>query len=219
MSRSTLNMTDVIENYIWQVGVRETAVMQQCREETAAMPNANMQIAPEQGQFLALLAQLMGAKRIVEVGTFTGYSALWMASVLPDDGELIACDISDEYTSKAKQYWQQAGITNKIDLKIKPATESLAELLAAGGAGQVDMLFIDADKIGYQDYYEQGLQLLRQGGLMAFDNTLWSGSVAEPSDDPDTVALQKFNRHVHSDQRVDMGLLPIGDGLTLVRKK
>ncbi|WP_163834543.1 O-methyltransferase [Spartinivicinus ruber] len=219
MSRSTLNITDTIENYIWQVGVRETTVMQQCREETAAMPNANMQIAPEQGQFLALLAQLTGAKRIIEVGTFTGYSALWMASVLPEDGELIACDISDEYTAKAEHYWQQAEISSKISLKIQPATESLAELLTVGQSGQFDMLFIDADKTGYQDYYEQGLQLLRQGGLMAFDNTLWSGSVAEPSEDPDTVALQQFNRHVHGDQRVDMGLLPIGDGLTLVRKK
>lgn len=219
MSRSTITMTDSIENYISQFGVREPAVMKHCREETAAMPNANMQIAPEQGQFLALLVQLTSAKRVIEVGTFTGYSALWMTSALPDNGELIACDVSDDYMATAGKYWQQAGVTEKITLRIQPAINTLNELLESGQAGQFDMLFIDADKTGYQDYYEQGLQLLRPSGLMAFDNTLWSGLVVEPSEDPDTVALQQFNQHVHGDQRVDMGLLPVGDGLTLVRKR
>ena len=178
-----------------------------------------MQISPEQGQFMTLLVKLIGARRTIEIGTFTGYSALTVALALPADGKILACDISDEYTSVGKPYWQRAGVMEKIEMVIAPAVKTLDARLAAGEAGRYDFAFIDADKEGYDGYYERCLQLVRQGGLIAFDNTLWSGDVARPAEDDDTRALQALNDKLHRDERIDMAMLPIGDGLTLARKR
>jgi predicted O-methyltransferase YrrM len=190
------------------------------RAETAAHPRAGMQISPEQGQFMQLLLKLIGARRVVEVGVFTGYSSLAMALALPGDGRILACDISDEYTAIARRHWAEAGVTHKLELVIAPALATLEARLAAGEAGSYDFAFIDADKGGYHDYYERLLELLRPGGLIAVDNTLWSGAVADPADrSPDTVALREFNARLHADERVDLSLVPIGDGLTLARRR
>jgi caffeoyl-CoA O-methyltransferase len=178
-----------------------------------------MQISPEQGQFMALLVKLLGARRAIEIGVFTGYSALSVALALPDDGKLLACDISDDYTRVGRPFWEQAGVAHKIELKLAPARQTLDARLAAGEAGQHDFAFIDADKTSYDAYYERCLQLLRPGGLIAIDNTLWSGKVAQASSDADTVALQALNDKLHGDARIDLSLLPIGDGLTLARKR
>jgi predicted O-methyltransferase YrrM len=190
------------------------------REETAQLAQRAMQISPEQGQFMALLARLTGARRCLEVGVFTGYSSLATALALPDDGRIVACDVSEEWTSVARRYWQRAGVDHKIDLRLAPASETLDALLAAGNGGTFDFAFIDADKTGYLAYYERALALLRTGGLALIDNTLWSGRVADPEvADADTVALRHFNEVLHRDERVDLSLLPIGDGLTLARKR
>jgi caffeoyl-CoA O-methyltransferase len=179
-----------------------------------------MQIAPEQGQFMALLLQLIGARRCLEVGTFTGYSALACALALPGDGRLVTLDISTEWTAIARRYWIDAGVANRIELRLGPAAQSLAALLEADGPGSFDFAFIDADKTGYDRYYELALQLVRPGGLIAFDNVLWSGRVADPNaEDADTVALRVLNRKLHVDQRVDLAMVPIGDGLTLARRR
>lgn len=179
-----------------------------------------MQIGPGQGQFLALLLKLLGARRVLEIGTFTGYSALWMALALPEDGKLIACDVSAAYTSIGRRSWQEAGVAHKIDLRIAPASETLRTLLAEGQAGSFDLAFIDADKEGYAGYYEQCLQLVRPGGLIAIDNVLWGGAVADDAaQDADTQALRALNARLHVDERIDLSLLPIGDGLTLARKR
>jgi caffeoyl-CoA O-methyltransferase len=178
-----------------------------------------MQIGPEQGQFMALLVRLMGARRAIEIGTFTGYSALTIALALPADGRLLACDVSDEYTRVGRPFWERAGVAAKIELVLAPATETLDRRLAQGEAGQHDFAFIDADKASYDGYYERCLRLLRPGGLIALDNTLWSGAVARPTSDADTLALQALNDKLHRDERVDLSLLPIGDGLTLARKR
>ena len=176
-----------------------------------------MQIAPEQGQFMALLVRLLGARRTLEIGVFTGYSALTVALALPDDGRLLACDISDAYTRVGVPFWQQAGVAHKIDLRLAPALQTLDAELAAGAAGHYDFAFIDADKTGYDAYYERCLRLVRRGGLVAIDNTLWNGQVARPAQDADTAALQQLNAKLHRDERVDLSLLPIADGLTLAR--
>ncbi|MEO5843311.1 MAG: class I SAM-dependent methyltransferase, partial [Caldimonas sp.] len=190
------------------------------RAATAQHPQAGMQISPEQGQFMALLVKLLGARRALEVGVFTGYSALTVALALPADGTLLACDISDEYTRIGRSYWQQAGVADKIDLQLGPALATLDARLAAGEAGRYDFAFIDADKTGYDAYYERCLQLLRPGGMIAIDNTLWGGKVARPAGgDADTAALQALNAKLHGDERIDLSLLPIGDGLTLARKR
>ncbi len=219
MSRRTLQVDDALHHYLLAHSVREHPAQTALRAATASHRHAGMQIAPEQGQFMALLVKLIGARRAIEIGVFTGYSALTVSLALPEDGALLACDISDEYTRVGRPYWQQAGVAHKIDLRLAPALHTLDAQLAAGAAGQFDFAFIDADKGGYDAYYERCLLLLRAGGLIAIDNTLWSGSVARPSTDADTVALQRLNTKLHADQRVDLSLLPIGDGLTLARKR
>ena len=220
MSRRTITVDDDLYRYLVDHSLREHPAQKALRAATAAHPHAGMQISPEQGQFMALLVKLIGARRAVEIGVFTGYSALTVALALPDDGRLLACDVSDEYTRVGRPYWEQAGVARKIDLQLAPARATLDARLAAGEAGQYDFAFIDADKASYDAYYERCLQLLRRGGLIAIDNTLWGGKVAHPAgDDADTAALQALNAKLHGDERVDVSLLPIGDGLTLARKR
>ena len=195
-------------------------MLAQLRAETATLPMAVMQIAPEQGQFMALLIKLMGARRAIEVGVYTGYSALAVAEALPDDGLLVACDINVETTAIAQRYWQQAGLAHKVDLRLAPAAQTLQALIDDGQAGSFDFAFIDADKTGYSDYYELCLALLRPGGLIVVDNVLWGGAVLEAStDDDDTRAIQQFNAQLAVDQRIDLSLLPLADGLSLLRKR
>ena len=220
MSNRTIDLTDSLYDYLLSVSLRETDLQRRLREETAALPMARMQISPEQGQFMALLARLTDARRCLEVGVFTGYSSLAVALALPDDGRIVACDLSEEWTAIARRYWAEAGVAGRIDLRLAPALDTLDALVAAGGAGTYDLAFIDADKTAYLDYYERALLLLRPGGLLMTDNTLWSGRVADPEvGDADTVALRHYNEHLHRDARVDLSLVPIGDGLTLARKR
>lgn len=220
MSKKTLDLSDRLYDYLLSVSVREPALLQQLREETAKHPMSGMQIAPEQGQLMALLVQLIGAKKTLEVGVFTGYSSLVVALALPADGRIIACDVSEEYTSIARRYWQQAGVAGKIELRIAPATQTLDQLLAEGQAGTFDFAFIDADKGNYDTYYERSLQLLRTGGLIAIDNVLWNGKVADPSvQDDNTQAIRALNRKLHQDERISLSLVPIADGLTLALKR
>jgi O-methyltransferase len=219
MTDRRLLVTDDIHRYLVEHSVREPDVLARLRAATASLPLAQMQIGPEQGQLLALLAKLVGAKRCIEVGVFTGYSSLAVASALPDDGELLACDISEEWCAIARRYWVKAGVQEKIRLVLAPARQTLDREIGAGQAGRYDFAFIDADKTSYRDYYERCLTLLRPGGLVAVDNTLWSGRVADPGEQsPDTVALRDFNAFVGRDERVDLCLVPIADGLTLLRK-
>jgi len=219
MSRRSLTLDDALEDYIASRSVREHPVQVALREATRGHPHAGMQIAPEQGQLMALLARLVGARRTIEVGVFTGYSALTIALALPDDGYVLACDISDEYTRVGRPFWERAGVAHKIDLQLAPALKTLDARLAAGEAGRYDFAFIDADKSGYDAYYERCLQLVRSGGLIVLDNTLWSGEVARASTNADTVALQALNAKLHRDERIDLSLLPIEDGVTLARKR
>ncbi len=220
MSNRSISLTDSLYDYLLNVSLREAPILKQLREETAKLSNANMQIAPEQGQFMALLAQLIGARHCIEVGTFTGYSSLAVALALPADGRIICCDVSQEYTSVARRYWRSAGVENMIDLRLAPAAKTLEALINGGGSGQYDFAFIDADKVNYPRYYELCLSLLRPGGLLAVDNTLWNGRVLDAKDQSeDTQAIRLFNEFVRDDERVDVSLVPIGDGLTLARKK
>lgn len=220
MSNKTLNLSDRLYEYLLSVSLRESDVLAELRQETAQHPMKSMQIASEQGQFMQLLVHLIGAKKALEVGVFTGYSALCVAMALPTDGKLVACDVSEEYTAIAQRYWQEAGVADKIDLRIAPALTTLDELLATGQAGTFDFAFIDADKENYQNYYERALQLLRPGGLIAVDNVLWGGSVADPSvQDDSTNAIRAFNQAIHHDERVTLSMLPIADGLTLALKR
>ena len=220
MSRQTLPMTDALHDYLLSVSLRETDVQRQLREDTARLPEAGMQLSPEQGQFLQLVVRLTGARRCLEIGTFPGYSALAVALALPDDGFITACDVSETWTDMAWRYWQAAGVAHKIFLRLAPARETLDALLEQDQAGLYDFAFIDADKEGYLDYYERALRLLRTGGLIAVDNTLWSGRPADPAvTDADTAAIRAFNRRLHADTRVDLSVLPVGDGLTLARKR
>ncbi len=220
MSRTTINLDARLLTYLRAVGMRESPLLAALRELTAQMPTANMQIAPEQGALLALLVRLLGARRCIEVGTFTGYSTLVCAEALPADGRLVALDISEEWTSIARRFWREAGVEEKIDLRLGDASDSLDALLGAGEAGSYDFMFVDADKIGYRRYAELGLELLRPGGLLAFDNVLWGGSVVDPDDSSaDTLALREFNRWLHACEAVDIAMLPVGDGLTLARKR
>ena len=220
MSRRTLNMDDPLYAYLLAHSTREHPAQVALREATRTWPRAGMQISPEQGQLITLLLRLIGAKRAIEIGVFTGYSALTTALALPADGRLLACDISDSDTRLGQPYWQQAGVVQKIEFVVAPAQQTLRARLASGEAGTYDFVFIDADKTGYDAYYELSLQLLRVGGLIAIDNVLWGGSVVHPADgDADTEALQVLNAKIHRDERVDMALLPIGDGLTLARKR
>lgn len=220
MTARSLNLDDALYHYLLDVSLRETPLLRRLREETQALPTARWQVAPEQGQFLALLVRLMGARRLLEVGTFTGYSALCMAAALPDDGSLICCDIPGDYNATAIRYWQEAGLAGRIELRLAPALETLAQLQGAGHQGSFDLIFIDADKANYPAYLESALSLLRVGGLAVFDNTLWSGRVLQvEADSADTRAIQALNRALKDDPRVDLSLLPLGDGLTLCRKR
>lgn len=219
MSNRTIEINDRIYDYLLTVSVREPPLLARLRAETAADSAGGMQVAPEQGQFMALLVELIGARRALEIGTYTGYSALCVAMALPEDGRLICCDTSEEWTAIARRYWAEAGVAGRIDLQLRPALETLDALLANGEDGRFDFAFIDADKENYQNYYERCLKLLRPGGLVAVDNTLWGGSVANPEKtDTETEAIRRFNARLHTDMRVSISLVPIGDGLTLARK-
>lgn len=219
MSNRTLNLTDTLYDYVLAHSLREHPAQTALREATRGHERASMQISPEQGQFMALLAKLMGAHNAIEVGVFTGYSALSVALALPPKGRLLACDISEEYTNIARRYWQDAGVDDKIDLRIGPALETLRARLTDGEAGLYDFAFIDADKVSYDAYYECCLQLVRPGGLIVLDNTLREGRVTERADNDDTAALQTLNIKLHFDERVDLSMLPLSDGVTLARKR
>ena len=211
--------TDALMEYLSRVGAREAAAQSRCREETQKLPMGMMQIAPEQGAFLALLAKLTNAKRYVEIGTFTGYSALSVALAMPADGKVVALDVSKEFTDRARGYWKEAGVEGKIDLRLGPGLEALDKMIQSG-EGPFDLAFIDADKTNYDGYYERVLKLLRAGGLVALDNMLWSGSVADLKiSDADTSALRALNAKIHADPRVDMALATVGDGVMLARKR
>jgi caffeoyl-CoA O-methyltransferase len=205
--------------YLQEHSLRELPVQKELREATEGMKHAGMQISPEQGQFMQLLARTVNARRAIEVGVFTGYSSLAVALALPEDGKLVACDVSEEWTAMARRFWEKAGVAKRVQLRLQPAERTLDELIAAGESGTYDFAFIDADKGRYMAYYERCLALLRKGGLVVVDNTLWSGAVADPSkDDEDTRAIRAFNDAVHRDARVAASLLPIGDGVTLALK-
>ncbi len=220
MSRRTIQVTDRLYDYMLRVAVREPDVLARLREETNQLAEAQMQISPEQGQLMSLLAEMLGAKRCLEIGVFTGYSSTSVALALPDDGKIVACDVSEEWTNIARRYWKEAGVATKIDLRIAPALETLAGLVEAGESGRYDFAFIDADKRNVDAYYERCLELLRPGGLVSIDNVLWSGSVADPGNDGEsTQALRALNEKVGRDERVSMSLVPIGDGLMLARKR
>ena len=219
MSNRSLSLDDTLYHYLLDHSLREHPEQVALREATRTHRRAQMQISPEQGQFMALLVKLIGARRCIEVGVFTGYSALSVALALPADGRVLACDISDEFTAVGKPFWQRAGVAHKIDLRLAPALQTLDACLAAGEAGCFDFAFIDADKTGYDDYYERCLQLLRVGGLIAIDNVLWEGAVARPADSADTRALQALNDKLHRDERIDLSMLPLGDGVSLARKR
>jgi len=220
MSSRTLSLDGRLYDYLLAVSVREPRVLAELREETARLPGAGMQISPEQGQFMRLLVELLGAQRTLEVGVYTGYSSLCVAQALPEDGQLIACDINAEYTAIARRYWQRAGLEQRIRLELGPALGTLDGLIAAGESGRFDFAFIDADKENYQAYYERSLALLRRGGLIAVDNVLWGGSVADPADQKSsTLAIRALNAQLAEDSRVSVSLVPIGDGLFLVRKR
>ena len=219
MSNRTLSIDDRVYDYLLSVSLKESDLLKQLRAETAGIEFSEMQIAPEQGQFMALLVKLIGARRALEIGTFTGYSSISIASALPQGGELVCCDDSDEWTLVAKKYWQQAGLEDRIDFRLGDAARTLQALVDEGQAGTFDFIFIDADKQNYPLYYELSLSLLRAGGLMAVDNTLWSGDVADPENmEPGTRAIRRFNEILKQDERVEIRLVPIGDGLTLVHK-
>lgn len=219
MANQTHGLDRNLYEYFHSVSLREPEILTQLRQETANHPMATMQIAPEQGQFMALLVQLMGAKKTLDIGVFTGYSALVVALALPPDGKIIACDLSEEYTAIARRYWEKAGVSDKIELRLAPAVESLNRLIAQGQAESFDFAFIDADKSNYINYYEQTLQLVRPGGLIAIDNVFWSGRVADRNvEDNRTKIIRELNQKIHQDKRVAISLVPIADGLTLALK-
>lgn len=220
MSNRTLELDDRTYQYLLAHSLREDPALAQLRAETASHPQVNMQIAPEQGQFMQMLVRLTGARRALEVGVFTGYSSLAVMLAMPPDGRLLALDVSKEYTAIARRHWQLAGVADRVELVIAPAAGTLDARLAAGEAGCYDFAFIDADKTGYLGYYERLLKLVRPGGLIVVDNTLWHGEVANPANrEADTVALREFNDLLHADPRIDLALVPVGDGLTLARRR
>jgi len=220
MANSTLGLENQLYDYLLSISLREPDILASLREETAKHPMVHMQIAPEQGQFMELLVQLMGAKKTIEIGVFTGYSSLCVALALPPNGQIIACDVSEEYTAIARRYWEAAGVANKISLQLGSAINSLDKLIAEGQAGTFDFAFIDADKENYEAYFERSLQLVRNGGLIVIDNVLWSGRVADPQvQDASTTALRSFNEKLRNDPRVTLSVVPIGDGLTLALKR
>jgi caffeoyl-CoA O-methyltransferase len=220
MSNRTLNVDDALYTYLCDASLREPEVLRRLREVTATLPEAGMQISPEQGQFMALLARLIDVRCYVEVGVFTGYSSTAVALALPEDARIIACDLSPQWTRIAQRWWTEAGVAHKVELRLAAAADTLRALEAEGMAGRVDMMFIDADKTGYSGYYQQSLRLLRRGGLLLVDNTLWGGAVCDPAKhDDDTEAIRRFNAELLADERIDLSLLPVGDGLTLARKR
>jgi len=220
MGTDTLLLSESVHAYLQSNSLREPEVLRRCRKETSSLEEARMQLSPEQGQFLSFLVELTGVKRAIEVGTFTGYSALCVATSMPADGILVACDISERWTAIAQRYWQDAKIDKKIDLRIGPAVETLDGLLSDGEAESYDFALIDADKGNYEVYYERILRLVRSGGLIAVDNVLWSGKVADLSNqDSATLSIRSLNEKVLRDERVSLTMLPIGDGMTLVRKR
>lgn len=220
MSTRTLPLDDQLYSYLQGVSLREPPAFRRCRMETAELPMSSMQIAPEQGQFLHLQARLIGAERAIEIGSFTGYSGLWIASALPPGGCMVACDINEEWTSRARHYWEEAGVMDRIELCLAPAMQTLDRLIENDEAGHYDFVFIDADKETYASYYERALTLLRPGGLIAIDNVLWNGKVADLAvDDPDTRSIRHLNKKLHEDQRIDLSMVPVGDGVTLCRKR
>ena len=218
MSKGSIGLSDELNAYLISMGVREPEVLARLREETAVMPQANMQIAIEQGAFLSMLVKLLGARQVLEVGTFTGYSSTAMALALPPDGRIVCCDVSEEFTAVARRTWAAAGVEDRVDLRLAPALETLEQLLATDGPGSFDLAFIDADKTNYRGYVEAALLLVRAGGLIAIDNVLWSGRVIDPAEtDQDTQAIRDLNTDLATDERVDIAMLPIADGLTLLR--
>lgn len=220
MANKTLGLDPQLYSYLHSVSLREPDVLARLRRETAEHPMGQMQVAPEQGQFLGFLVEAIAARKALEVGVFTGYSSLAVALALPEEGKLVACDTSEEYTAIARRYWQEAGVAEKIDLRLAPALETLDSLLAQGQAESFDFAFIDADKSNYDAYYERALQLVRAGGIIAIDNVLWSGRVADPQEqDARTRAIRALNQKLRDDARVTLSLLPIADGLTLARKR
>ena len=220
MASRTINLDERVYKYLVSHSVRDLPVLKALRAETAKLPQSMMQISAEQGQFMALLVQLIGARRTIEVGTFTGYSALVVAQALPAAGKVIACDVSEEFTAIARRYWAKARVDKKIDLRLAPAKQILDKLLAAGQAGRFDFAFIDADKENYSAYYERCLKLVRSGGLIAIDNVLWGGEVANPKvNDKNTRAIRALNDKLKDDRRVAISMVPIGDGLTLAHKR
>jgi predicted O-methyltransferase YrrM len=227
MSTQSLNLSDAsgqlqphLYDYLLSVSLREPATLTQLRQETAQHPAGDMQIAPEQGQFMALLVQLMGAKKTLEIGTFTGYSTLWVALALPPEGRIVACDVSEDYTAIARRHWQAAGVVDKIDLRLAPALDTLEQLLNDGQANTFDFAFIDADKANYLAYSEKCLQLIRPGGLIAIDNVLWGGQVVDSHvNDEATVSIRTLNQTLHRDRRVELTMVAIADGLTLALKR
>jgi len=220
MTKTTTALTDPLYDYLLSISLREPDILKQLREETAGITMSIMQISPDQGQFMQLLVKLLCARNCLEVGVYTGYSSLCVALAMPEDGKLVACDIDEDWTAVARKYWHQAGIADKIDLHLAPATQTLQKLLDAGKQDSFDFAFIDADKPSYTDYYEYCLKLVRPGGLIVVDNTLWGGSVADRTiNDPDTIAISQFNQNLLDDKRVDISMLAIGDGLTLIRKR
>jgi predicted O-methyltransferase YrrM len=219
MARRSLELDDRLYDYLVQFGTRESDLLKDLRTETAKLPGAGMQIGPEQGAFMGLLVELIGARRALEIGTFTGYSSLCIAGALPADGKLICCDVSEEYTRVARDYWRRAGLESKIELRLGPALATLDALVEAD-VEAFDFVFIDADKTNYGNYYDRAMQLVRPGGLIAIDNVLWGGDVADPKEnDADTSAIRAVNEKVRNDERVTLALTPIGDGLTLARKR
>jgi predicted O-methyltransferase YrrM len=220
MPSEDLTIGDELWEYMRRVTLREPELLRRLRQETASDPNSRFQISAEQGQFMALLMHLIGARRTIEIGVYTGYSALAVALALPDDGRIIACDKNAEWTSVARRYWREAGVQHKIDLRLGPAVATLDHLIADGQQSRFDFVFIDADKTNYANYYERALVLLRPGGLIGVDNVLWYGRVIDASfDDPDTRAIRAFNDQIRNDDRVWLSMLPVRDGLTLACKK
>jgi len=220
MPKQSIGLDHQLYNYLLSVSLREPEILLKLRQETASHPRSGMQISPEQGQFMRLLVQLIGAKKTLEVGVFTGYSSLSVALALPADGKIIAADVSEEFTAIARRYWHEAGVADKIDLRLAPGLETLDQLLATGQAETFDFAFIDADKENYDGYYERSLQLVRPGGLIVIDNVLWSGQVANPQiQDASTQAIRALNKKLHHDERITLSLVPIADGLTLAMKR
>jgi predicted O-methyltransferase YrrM len=219
MSRTHTELTDKLAEYVRSISVREPEALRKLREDTENHPRASMQTAPEQGQLLHLLARVTGARKTLEVGTFMGYSSTWVALALPPGGKVIACDVSEEYTFRARRTWAEAGVSDRVELRLAPAVDTLDAMIAAGDSGTFDFAFIDADKGNYSNYYERALSLIRPGGLIAIDNVLWDGKVIDPADtDPDTAKIREFNTKLQSDTRVTLSLIPLGDGLTLACK-